>query len=79
MLKADPAQSDRSIAAAAGATHPTVGRIRRDLERTGQLTSVAVRRTADGKRRGVEVVDVDASWREGGLGWHVLRLTGGQS
>lgn len=49
-LLRDPERSDRAIAATIGVTHPTVGKVRRELVEAGQVESVTTSRQGrDGK------------------------------
>jgi ParB-like nuclease family protein len=52
-LKRDASRSDRAIAAACGASQPFVGKVRRDLERAGQLKTAISRVGIDGVERRV--------------------------
>lgn len=47
-LKRDPERSDRAIGLDVGVSHVTVGKIRRDLERAGQVVRVTTRTGRDG-------------------------------
>jgi hypothetical protein len=77
-LAADPEQSDRSVAGQVGVSHRSVGRVRREAERTGQLRSVAARRTSDGRSRAVAATEVEKIWQPGGLAHTVARLARGE-
>ena len=50
LLAADPAQADAAIGRAAGCAYGTVGRIRAQLVRAGQITDPGYRTGVDGKR-----------------------------
>jgi len=50
-LKADPELSDRQHGGRAGVDHKTVGKVRRDLEATGEIPQSDVRVSADGRSR----------------------------
>jgi hypothetical protein len=50
-LKLDPEVSDRVHAIRVGVAHKTVGRVRRSLERRGEIPKVEQRESADGRKR----------------------------
>ena len=50
-LLRDPERSDRAIAATVGVSHPTVAKVRRELEHQDQLERVSSSRGLDGKTR----------------------------
>lgn len=50
-LKADPARSNRAIAEAVNVDHKTVGRVRAELESTGEVPQLNRTRGRDGKSR----------------------------
>jgi len=52
-LRGDPARSDRGVAKAVGSSPTTVGAVRRDLVRQGQLSKVDTRRGEDNRVRPV--------------------------
>lgn len=60
LLKADPSQSDRSIAAKVKVSPTTVGTVRRELEATVQLGQSEVRTGKDGKARAKPAVRLEA-------------------
>jgi hypothetical protein len=51
LIKADPSQSNRLIAATAKVSHHTVGDVRGELETTGQIAQLQTTTGADGKSR----------------------------
>jgi DNA-binding Lrp family transcriptional regulator len=73
LLRDDASLSDRRVAEQVGVSHQSVGRIRRELVRTGRIASPAERVTADGRHRPVAVRGPDATW-DGGLAATVERL-----
>jgi ParB/Sulfiredoxin domain len=51
LIKAEPTTSDRQIAAQAGSTHPTVAKVRAELEQSGDMESFPYREDSIGRRR----------------------------
>ena len=49
-LKQSPEESDRSVAKRTGASHPTVGRVRREMESGGTIYHLPTRDGSDGKK-----------------------------
>ena len=52
-LRDDPAQSDRQVAAMLGVSHPTVGAVRRELERAGDVEVFTTRLDVLGRKQPV--------------------------
>ena len=59
-LRETPERSDRQIAGAVGVSHVTVGKVRVDLEATGQVDQLTKRTGADGKERRKPTKPADA-------------------
>jgi hypothetical protein len=78
LLVANPQRSDRGVGREVGVDGKSVGRVRRELTRTGLLPPVTTRRAVDGRRRRVAATQVEKTWRPGGLAHTTARLARGE-
>jgi ParB-like chromosome segregation protein Spo0J len=62
-LRDDPAQSDRQVAAMLGVSHPTVGAVRRELERAGDVEKLSTRMDVLGRSQPVRHATITVNSR----------------